>query len=98
MYNLNLLSNYNVAKNWEERENRGKRAGAVDDKERNVIDLEAIREIPHTSATFVCMCYDDDLMPSVDELGGELVNMTLDSAWLWKEEVADHGNIVRHCD
>lgn len=41
---------------------------------------------------------DDDLVAAVDELGGELVNMGFDAARLWEEEVADHGDVVGHCE
>jgi hypothetical protein len=37
-----------------------------------------------------------DLVASVDELRGELVDVAFDSSWLGEEEVADHRNIVRH--
>jgi len=61
-----------------------------------VVDLEAIREISHSSSALVCMRDNDDLVASVDELRGELVDVTFDSPWLGEEEVADHSDIVRH--
>ena len=41
---------------------------------------------------------DDDFVSSIDELGGQLVDVAFDSSWLWEEEVADHSDIVRHSD
>jgi len=44
------------------------------------------------------VCNDDYLMAAIDELGGELVDMAFDATWLGKEEVADHGDVVRHLE
>ena len=62
-----------------------------------MIDLEAIREISHSSSTIVCVRDDDHLVPSVDELRRKLIDVAFDPAWLWKEVITDHRNIVRHC-
>jgi len=98
MHDLDLLSNYDVAKDGEEGEQARKCRGAVDDQKRDMVDLQAICEISDASPSLVGMGYDNNLMPSVDELGGELVDVALDSAELREEEVADHGNIVGHLD
>jgi hypothetical protein len=97
MYNLDLFSNDDVAKDGEEGEDGRKGGFAVDDEKRDMVDFEAIREIAHASSPFVCVRYDDDFVSSVDELGGELVDVTLDSSGLGEEEVADHGDIIWHC-
>jgi hypothetical protein len=96
MHNLDLLPNDNATEYWEEGEDCWKGGGPVEDEERNVVDLEAIREISNTGSTFVCMGDDYDLVSSVNELGGELVDVAFDSSWLGKEEVADQRNIVWH--
>ena len=98
MYNLDLLSNDDIAEDWEEGEDGGKGRCTVDDEKGDVVDFEAVREIPHSSAPVVSVRYNDDFVSSIDELGGELVDMTFDSARLGEEEIADHGDIVRHCD
>jgi hypothetical protein len=41
---------------------------------------------------------DDYLMAAIDELGGELVDVAFNAAGLGKEEVADHGDVVRHLE
>lgn len=42
------------------------------------------------------MCDDYHFVAAINELRGDLVDVTFDSSWLGKEEVANHGNIVRH--
>lgn len=61
-----------------------------------MVDFEAICEVSNASSAFVCMRDDNHLVPAVDELRGELVDVAFDSAWLGKEPVADHCNVVRH--
>jgi hypothetical protein len=63
-----------------------------------MVDLEAIRKVSYSCPSFVCVGYDYNLVSSIDELRGELVNMTFDSSGLREEEVADHGDIIRHGD
>jgi hypothetical protein len=98
MHNLNPLSYHNIPEDWEKGEDRGKGRRPIYDQKRYMIDFEAIRKVSDPSSSIIGMCYDDDLMPSVYELGRELVDVTFDSSWLRKEEVANHGNIVRHLD
>ena len=50
----------------------------------------------HPSSSFVGMSDDHNLMTSVYQLRGQLIDMAFDSSRLWKEEVADHRNVVRH--
>jgi hypothetical protein len=97
MYNRDLFSNKDVSEDWKAGEDSWEGSCAVDDKKRDVVDLEAIREISYAGSPLVCMCYDYDFVSSIDEFGGELVDVTFDSSRLGKEEIADHGNIVRHC-
>ncbi len=68
--NLNPLPQDNVAKDWKERKDRRHRRFSVDDEEWNMVDLEAIGQITDTSATFVGVCNNDDLVPAIDQLGG----------------------------
>ena len=98
MYNLDLLSNDDIAEDWKEGEYGWKGRCAVDDEKGDMVDFEAVREIPHSRAPFVGVRYNDDFVSSIDELRGELVDMTFDSARLGEEEIADHGDIVRHSD
>lgn len=95
MHNLNLFSYNNVAKYWEEGEDGGKSRCTIDDEERNMVDLEPVREVSDSSSSFVCMSDYNDLVPSIDEFGGELVDVAFDAAGLGEEEVADHRNIIR---
>lgn len=96
MNDLDLLTDDNVAKDGEEGEDGGEGSLAIDNKEGYVIDLEAVGQVADASATLVLMGDDDDLVTTVNELLRQLVDMTLDSSRLWKEEVADHGDVVRH--
>lgn len=61
-----------------------------------MVDFEAIREVSNAGSTFVCVRDDDNLVSAVDEFRRELVDVAFDAAWLGKEVVADHRNIVRH--
>lgn len=92
--NLNLLPDADVAQDGEEGEDGGKGGSAVDDEKGHVVDLDAIVEVADALAVVVGVGDDDDLVPAVDELAGELVDVRLDSSGLREEEVADHGDVV----
>ena len=98
MYNFDLLPNDDVSEDWEEGEHRWERRGSIYDQERYMIDFETICEISNSSSPFVSVCNYNYFMPSVYELCRELVYVTLNSSGLRKEEVADHGDVVRHLD
>ena len=68
MNDFNLFSDDDVAENWEEGEDGWHSGLAVNDKERNVINLEAIGEVSNSSPAFVGMRDDDYLMTSVNQL------------------------------
>lgn len=68
MDNFNLLSNNNVPKNWEEREDGWEGCGAVYDEERYVVNFETIGEVPNASSAIICVRDDDNLVSSVDQL------------------------------
>jgi len=98
MYNLDLLPDDYVSEDWKEGEHCREGRGSIYDQKRYVINLETVCKISNTSPSFVRVCYYDHFMPSVYEFCRELVYMTLDSAWLRKEEVTDHSNVVGHLD
>lgn len=93
---LDLLPNDNVSKDWEKGEDGREGCGAVDDQEWNVVNFKAIREVSHSCSAFICVCDDHDFVSSIDEFGGELVDVTFNASRLGKEIVTDHSNIVRH--
>ena len=97
MYNRDLFSNKDVSEDWKAGENGWEGSCAVDDKKWDVVDFEAICEVSYAGSTLICVRYYYDFMASVDKLGGELVDVAFDSSRLGKEEIADHGDIVRHC-
>ena len=98
MHNLNLLSYNNISEDGKKGENGWKGRGSIDNQKWHMVDFEAVCEISYACAPFICVCYDDDLVPSVYELRRELVYVTFDSSGLREEEVADHSNIIRHPD
>lgn len=63
-----------------------------------MINFQAVGEVVYTGTTLVSMGNDYYLMASIDQFGGQLVDVTFDSSWLGKEEVTDHGDVVRHLD
>jgi hypothetical protein len=67
MHNLNLLSDYDVSKDWEEGKDCRHRRLSVDDEERNMIDLEAIREVADACPSAISMRDNDDLVSPVNE-------------------------------
>lgn len=96
MNNLNLLPQDYVAKDGEKGKDGWECRFSIDDEERYVINFEPIGQVPYSCSPFVRMSDDDDLVTSIDQLGGKLIDVRFDAAWLREEEVADHGNIVRH--
>lgn len=98
MHDLYLLPDDNIPEHWEEGKDRGEAGGAIDDQERNVVDFEAIGEVPHTRSPFICMRYNYYFVPPIDKLASQLVDMTLDASRLRKEPIADQGDIVGHVE
>lgn len=98
MHDFNLLSDNDVSEGWEERKDGRERCSAVYNEERHMINFKAIREVAHASSTFIGMRYNDNLVAPIDKFCRKLVNMTFDSSWLRKEEIAGHSNVVSHCE
>lgn len=86
MHDLDLFSNDDIPKDWEEGEDGGKGSCAVDDEKWDMVDFEAIREISHPRSPIVGVCYDDDFVSSIDKLCGELVDVAFYSSGLWEEK------------
>lgn len=96
MHYLDLFPDYDIPKDREKRENCWQGRFAVDDQEWDMIHFEAIGEVPDTASTLVRMSDDDYFMATIDEFSRQLIDMALDAARLWEEEIADHSNIVCH--
>jgi hypothetical protein len=96
MHYLDFLPDYDVPKYWKEGEDRWHCRLSINDEKRDMIYFEAIRKVVNSCTIFVGMGDYDDLVAAVDELCGELIDVAFNSSWLGKEEVADHGNVVRH--
>ena len=67
VYYFGALADHDVAKDWEEREDGWKRGLSVDDQKRDVVDLEAICEVSHTSPTSVGMSDNNHLVATINE-------------------------------
>ena len=65
MYNLHLFANDNVSKDGEEGEYRGKGGFAIDYKEWDMVDFDAIGQVSDPCSICVCVCKDDDLVSSI---------------------------------
>ena len=96
MHNPNLLPQHHIPENRKKGKNGRERGFAINDKERHVVDLEAVGQVADAGAAFVGVGDDDDFVAAVDELGGELVDVGFNAAGLREEEVADHGDVVGH--
>lgn len=98
MHNLDAFANDNVPEDGEEGEDGRKGRFSIDDEERNVVDLESIRQVSNTCPASVGVCNDDDFVTAIDEFTGQLVHVALHSPGLRIEVVADHSNVVGHDD
>lgn len=65
--NLYLFADDYIAKYGKERKERRHRSLTVDNEKRDMVDFEAIGEVPYTGAAFVRVGYDDDFMAAVDQ-------------------------------
>ena len=72
--NLDLFADDDVAEDGEEGKDGGKRRFAVDDEERDVVDLETIGQVSDACAAGVCVGYDDDFVAAVYEFLAMLVS------------------------
>jgi hypothetical protein len=96
MNDLDLFSDYDIAKDREERENRRKGGLSIDDQKWDMVDLQSVRQVMDTRSAFVSMRDNHNLVPSVNQFSCQLIDMAFHASGLWKEEVADHGDVVRH--
>ena len=96
MHYLNSLPDNDVPKYWEEGEEGRKCCLSIDDEKRDVVDFEAICKVVDSCTAFVGMSDYNDFVATINELRGKLIDVTFNSSWLGEEEVADHGDIVRH--
>lgn len=67
MDNFNLLTYDDIAKNGEEGEDRWEGRFTVNDEEGDMIDLETVCEVAHSSPAFVGVSYDNYFVTAVDE-------------------------------
>ena len=98
MHNLDPLPEDDVAEDGEKGEDSGHSRFAIDYQERDVVHFQTIRQVSYPSTIFIGMSDNDDFVPSIYKLSRELIYMAFDSSCLREEEVANHCNIVRHCD
>jgi len=96
MYDFNLFSEHDIAEDGKEGKHCRKRRGTIYDEEGDIVDFEAIRKIPDTGSFIVGMSDYYNFVSAVDELRRKLIDMTFDTSRLREEEIADHGNVVRH--
>lgn len=80
MHDLNLFPNHDIAKDWEEGEDRRKGSRSVDDQKRNMVDLQSIRKVSHSSSSLIGVRDDHDFMASIYEFRGQLVDVTFDAS------------------
>lgn len=67
MDDLNLFANDDIPEYREKGEHRGHGRLAVYDKERDMVDFEAIGEVSNSSTSFIRMSDNDDFMSTIDE-------------------------------
>lgn len=66
--NLDLLPQHNVAEDGKEGEDGGEGGVTVYDGKGDVVDLDAVGEVPDALSVVVGMGHDNDLVAAVDEL------------------------------
>ena len=96
MHYLDLFSDYNIPKYWKEGEDGWHCRLSINNEKGNMVNFKSIRKIVDSCTAFVGMGDDNNLVTAVDEPSGELIDVAFNSSRLRKEEVADHGNVVRH--
>ena len=94
MNNLDPFSDDDIPQNREKGEDGWKSRLSVDNQEWNVVDLETIGQVMHSCPAPVGVSDHDHLVSSIDELGCELIYVTLYSPWLRVEEVTHHCDAV----
>lgn len=94
MDDLDAFPQDDISKKGEKGENGGEGGRAVDDGKRTMVDLDAIGQVAYPLPILVGVSYDNDLVSSVDQLAGELVDVAFDSSWLGEEEIANHSDII----
>ena len=67
MDNFYLFANYDISEHGKEWEDVRERCFTIDYEKWNMVDFEAVGEIPDTCSSFVCMSDDDDFMSTVDQ-------------------------------
>jgi len=67
MNNLDLFADDDIPKYREKREHRGHGRLAVYDEERDMVDFEAVGEIPNSGPSFIRMGNDDDFMSAINK-------------------------------
>ena len=59
-----------------------------------MVDFDTVGKVADALAVIVGVSDDNDLVATVDKLCGELIDVRFDASWLWKEEVANHSDVV----
>jgi hypothetical protein len=77
VHNFNLLADADVAEDGEEGEDGRESCLAVDGPEGDVVDLEAVCEVPYPRATGIGVSDDDHLVAAIDEFLAELVDIRI---------------------
>ena len=67
MHDLNFFPNDNISEDREKRKHGGEGGFSVYYEKRNMIDFQAISEIPDPCTSLVCMRDDDDFVTTIDE-------------------------------
>lgn len=98
MHDFNPLSQNDIPEYGEKGKDSREGRFPIDDKKRHVVDFETIGKIADARSALVGMGDDDDLVAAIDELGRELIDVAFNAAGLGEEEVADHGDVVGHCE
>lgn len=95
MDNLDAFADGDVSEDGKEGEDGWEGRLAVDDEEGDIVDLEAVGQVAYARTASIGVCYDNDLVSTVDEflaLGGWVSPrkgllaarvLTLDSWYMW---------------
>lgn len=94
MNNLDPFPDYDVPQYREKGKHGWKSRLSVDNQEWNMVYLQTVGQVMHSCPAPVGVSDHDHLMSSIDELGCELIDMTLYPPWLRVEEVTHHCDAV----
>lgn len=94
VHHSDAFSDKHAAQQWETVETSGGSGLIVHHLQGEVVDLQAIGQVPDPLPRAIGMGGDNHLVSLFNQALGEMVNVTFYSPHVWIEEVRDHADVV----